>query len=55
MMSTTICTFLINVQGYLLEPASHSIFSVLFVNDRFSGASRKNEDKCSEYHLLLGD
>jgi hypothetical protein len=41
--------------GPLLEPASHSILSVLFVNDRFSGASRKNVDRWSVYHLLLGD
>jgi hypothetical protein len=50
-----ICTFLKNVQGHLLEHVSHSLLSVLVVNDRVSGASRRNDDRCSERHLLLGD
>jgi hypothetical protein len=54
-MATMICKFLKTVQCDLFELASRFIFSVLFVNNSFAGASRKNEDRCSEHHLLFGD
>lgn len=54
LMATTICAFLETVQGDLLEITGQFLFSVLFVNDSFAGASLKNEARCAEHQLLLG-